>query len=106
MEPINAQWYCVELTPQQLAAGEKRRLAKQATEIYLAQGKPEGFALFATGLNQAGHATVYFSPGASSRLSSLMQAFHAKACPKPANSEELAVIAGDLSEKHKLFQKT
>jgi hypothetical protein len=103
MEPKAANWHCVTLTPQQLAMGVKRSLAKQATELYLAQGKPEGMALVATGLNEAGEATVYFTPAAAAGMSALLETYQAAPCPAPTDGEHLAVIAGDLAVKQQLL---
>ena len=99
---VTYQWYRVRLSAEQLAAGEKRKLAKQAAEAYLAHGKPAQFAVFATGMTAEGHVDVFFSPEAASRMESMVRAFDGQPCEKPSDGD-LAMVAGDLSERHELL---
>jgi hypothetical protein len=100
MEGSTPRWHCFTLSPAQVAAGEKRRLAKRAAEVYLTLGKPSGAAVMSTSFNEAGDVTVFFSPEASAQMQALIQEFHGTPCEAPKlDADELAVIAGDLSAK-------
>lgn len=94
-------WYQILLDAEQQAAGLMSRILEDLSDIWMTFDAPKGSAMFAS-KEVAGPCLLFFSPGAASLASGLIDKYNGHPCVKPQASE-VAFLIGHDSDREDLL---
>ena len=91
-------WHKIELSTDEVKAGEESRILKEFTDLFVAAGGPRDAAMLSSSLNSPG-ATIYLSPGAIRIAPTLVAAHAGLPCDCPSGSVVLLLGHGNATEE-------